>query len=50
MLYPVFMKTMQNAWYLSALMDIRRTYIKQQNKNAICQCPFYGTLGINGLK
>ena len=32
-LYPVFMKELQNAWNWSAAMNLRRTDIKQQNKN-----------------
>ena len=31
--YPVFMKELQNAWNWSTEMDLRRTDIKQQNKN-----------------
>ena len=33
-LYPVFMKESQNVWNWRATMDLRRTDIKQQNKNA----------------
>ena len=32
-LNPVFMKELQNVWNWNAAMDLRRTYIKQQNKN-----------------
>ena len=32
-LYPVFMKELQNDWNWSAAMDLKRTDIKQQNKN-----------------
>ena len=30
---PAFMKELQNVWNLSAAMDLRRTDIKQRNKN-----------------
>ena len=31
-LYPVFMKELQNAWNLGAAMGLRKTDIKRQNK------------------
>ena len=32
-LNPVFIEEFQNVWNLSAAVDLRRTDIKQQNKN-----------------
>ena len=35
-LYPVFKKELQDVWSRSAAMDLRRTGIKQLNKNVHC--------------